>query len=290
MLTIQKNKPTLTESFKQLSLDFHHFLQSHTDVDSSSISQPIATHDALTLQSIPIVRCRRRTLGITVHRGRVEIRAPMRLAKRDINAFVAEKWEWINDKVSEQQIQMEETLRIVNATTLQILDQPLTLKVIFAQEQGETIRRSSVKKIDDALLIKIKAKADKTPPDAAHIEQAATALFFRWIQIQAAQYMTASTDAFAKQLGLSSRLSEVKFRRTKSKWGHCTQDGQIQYNPLIILAPKNVVDYIIAHEVCHLVHANHSKRFWALVDKNYAFREDAEQWLKQSGHRIAIEL
>jgi hypothetical protein len=102
--------------------------------------------------------------------------------------------------------------------------------------------------------------------------------------------MTIGTNTLVKQLGLSKQFSAVKYRRTKSKWGHCTSDGHIQYNPLIVLAPKNIVDYIIAHEVCHLVHANHSSRFWALVDKTYESRIEAEQWLKHSGHRIAIEL
>ncbi|MFB1001890.1 MAG: M48 family metallopeptidase, partial [Pseudomonadales bacterium] len=81
---------------------------------------------------------------------------------------------------------------------------------------------------------------------------------------------------------------KISYRRTTSKWGHCTSEGNIQYNPLLMLAPQFVVDYIIAHEVCHLRHANHSKQFWNLVDGVYPQRNHAENWLKQHGHRLAI--
>src|SRR5690606_8925445 len=57
-------------------------------------------------------------------------------------------------------------------------------------------------------------------------------------------------------------LQRVKFRDTNSRWGSCTCDGVLSFSWRLVMAPPEVLDYIVAHEVAHLVHMNHSKNFW----------------------------
>ncbi|MEC8427906.1 MAG: M48 family metallopeptidase, partial [Pseudomonadota bacterium] len=107
-----------------------------------------------------------------------------------------------------------------------------------------------------------------------------------WYLSQAQEYMGPKTLRYARQLNKS--VSDIKFRRTKSKWGHCTSRGVIQYNWLIMMAPVAVIDYLIAHEVSHLVHHNHSARVWNTVEKlDPAYRQH-RQWLKDQGHKFLI--
>ncbi len=100
--------------------------------------------------------------------------------------------------------------------------------------------------------------------------------------------MVSATRRLAISMGLVDKLGAINYRYTRTKWGHCTSEGNIQYNPFIALAPLYVVDYIIAHEVCHLRHRNHSKNFWNLVGKVCPQWQQAEAWLDSEGHRISI--
>jgi predicted metal-dependent hydrolase len=60
----------------------------------------------------------------------------------------------------------------------------------------------------------------------------------------------------------------------------------LQYNWLIMLAPYSIIDYMIAHEVCHLIHMDHSKRFWLLVNSVCPEHEQYIRWLKEHEHRF----
>ena len=77
-------------------------------------------------------------------------------------------------------------------------------------------------------------------------------------------------------------------RFTRSKWGHCTSEGVLQYNWHIVLAPEPVVDYLVAHEVCHLRHLNHSAHFWALVASVCPDYQAQRDWLKANGRCLTL--
>ena len=83
-------------------------------------------------------------------------------------------------------------------------------------------------------------------------------------------------------------ISLVSFRKTKTKWGHCSTRGIIQFNWLIMMAPNEVIDYLVAHEVSHLVHMNHSTDYWRVVSSlcpNYKIHRD---WLRENEHRFRL--
>jgi predicted metal-dependent hydrolase len=107
-----------------------------------------------------------------------------------------------------------------------------------------------------------------------------------WLMAQAREYLPQRTRALADHLQLGHKLSEVVFRKTRSKWGHCTAKGRIQYNWLIMLAPDGVIDYMICHEVCHLLHMNHSKKYWQAVASVCPDYKRYVGWLKRHEHRL----
>ena len=86
---------------------------------------------------------------------------------------------------------------------------------------------------------------------------------------------------YASLLGVS--YGNVTIRCQKSKWGSCTSKGNLNFNCLLMLAPEEVLDYVIVHELCHRRHMDHSPRFWALVESVMPDHASRRKWLKDNG-------
>ncbi|NVJ67487.1 MAG: M48 family metallopeptidase [Gammaproteobacteria bacterium] len=216
-----------------------------------------------------IKRSRRKTVAIHVHINAVEVRAPYGTPQSFIDEFVAEKRQWIINKLLEQEQKQSEVLLIVEGATIPFMGYEINLSF-------EQAKRNSAKLYGDNLVLKI----------SDYLQESKVKLMDRWLLQQAKQEIPELVEIFAKEMNLWQKISQIKFRKTKSKWGHCTAKGVLQFNPLILLAPEYVMNYLIVHELCHLVHHNHSKAYWQLVaqyDSNY---QAAEGWLKNQGHRL----
>lgn len=85
---------------------------------------------------------------------------------------------------------------------------------------------------------------------------------------------------------IGAKLSSVSIKDTKSRWGSCSTKGNINYNWRIALAPKNVIEYLVCHEVCHLVHPNHSMTFWDEVKNICPDYKECRNWLKIKGREL----
>lgn len=86
--------------------------------------------------------------------------------------------------------------------------------------------------------------------------------------------------------GLDVKARSVTLRDTTSRWGSCTAQGALNFSWRLILAPPFVLDYLAAHEVAHLVHHDHSARFWALTRRLAPLTDNAEAWLKANGAHL----
>lgn len=98
------------------------------------------------------------------------------------------------------------------------------------------------------------------------------------------QYLKSLTREKAKILGC--KVKNVAIKDTKSRWGSCSSLGNINYNWRICFAPKEVIEYLVCHEVAHLKEANHSKNFWELVEKLCPDCVEARRWLKKFGKNL----
>lgn len=94
---------------------------------------------------------------------------------------------------------------------------------------------------------------------------------------QAKQHLSSLAQQKSQLLGV--KLNKITIRDTTSRWGSCSSAGNLNFSFRIIMAPPFVSDYIVSHEVAHLVEFNHSKNFWALVDSLTPYRIKAEEWL-----------
>lgn len=102
-----------------------------------------------------------------------------------------------------------------------------------------------------------------------------------FLKKQAADRLAEMSVVTAKKIGV--KISSVSIKDTKSRWGSCSTKGNINYNWRIVLAPKNVIDYLVCHEVCHLKHPNHSSAFWEEVKNVCPDYKEWRNWLKIKG-------
>jgi predicted metal-dependent hydrolase len=79
------------------------------------------------------------------------------------------------------------------------------------------------------------------------------------------------------------RAKAVRFRDTTSRWGSCTSEGSLSFSWRIAMAPGTVIDYLVAHEVAHLIEMNHGPKFWKLCRELCPRTDEAKAWLKRNG-------
>jgi len=95
-----------------------------------------------------------------------------------------------------------------------------------------------------------------------------------------------SERALAKAAAIDTKPRRIVVKDTHSRWGSCAPDGSLAFSWRLIMAPEFVQDYVAAHEVAHLRHMNHGKRFWALVDELTPHTTAAIPWLRGEGSRL----
>ncbi|MDX7950682.1 M48 family metallopeptidase, partial [Lichenihabitans sp. Uapishka_5] len=101
---------------------------------------------------------------------------------------------------------------------------------------------------------------------------------------EARRALVEATDRHAARV--KRPVAGLTLRDTRSRWGSCTARGRLNFSWRLILAPPGVLDYLAAHEVAHLVHMNHSDRFWALARELAPQIDEAEAWLRQHGAKL----
>lgn len=111
-----------------------------------------------------------------------------------------------------------------------------------------------------------------------------------FLKLRARDELAAASDRYAAALGRS--YHRISLRDTRSRWGSCSSEGVLMYSWRLIMAPRQVLDYVAAHEVAHLVEMNHSARFWAVVEQLFPDHKVCRKWLRDKGgdlHRVRFD-
>lgn len=188
--------------------------------------------------------------------------------------MVIEKSNWVTKQLARQQLRIAQRIQFTDGSTVPFMGKDLSL--VLAEDRTHQIER-----VANALIVR--------GPSDCHRK-----IFNDWLTTQATGFMTPLAEAYAKRLAEVAKLKTAKkpgrvtYRFTRSKWGHCSPQGDIQFNSMIMLAPEPVIRYLVAHEVCHLAEMNHSGRFWQLVEKLEPNYREHRAWLKRNQHRLEI--
>lgn len=103
--------------------------------------------------------------------------------------------------------------------------------------------------------------------------------------VQKAQgVITQRVAYFAPQVGV--RYGRITIRTQRTRWGSCSSKGNLNFNGLLMLAPPEVLDYVVVHELCHRKEMNHSARFWAAVERVLPDYRKDRKWLRENGSAL----
>ena len=106
----------------------------------------------------------------------------------------------------------------------------------------------------------------------------------KWYVKEAYKKLEEKVIKYSEIIQVSPR--EMKVRNYKTRWGSCDNKGRLTFNFHLIKAPHTIVDYVVIHELCHMIQPNHSKLFWDEVAKYDPYYKDHKKWLKGNGNLL----
>lgn len=191
---------------------------------------------------------RRRSIGLRVEPAGLVVSVPARLPQRAWETVLLEKSGWVLAKLEEMRARVIPVFTWRDGETLPFLGGPLELVV----EHGGP--RSRPVLLDGLLRVAL-----PDPDDAAALE----ARVVRWYRREALAFFQQRVAHYARQLG--ANVSRLGLSNARTRWGSCTSKGAIRLNWRLVKAPPAVIDYVVAHELAHLLELNHSPAFWRIV-------------------------
>jgi predicted metal-dependent hydrolase len=216
---------------------------------------------------------RRKSLTITVERDRkVVVRAPEAMSDEEVQRYVDAKRHWILGKLCSPQ-KYEDRLHppgkeLVNGESAPYLGTEYRIEV------GDT--KSG--KVEFSRLFKV------PPTQRARRRE----VLREWYVERAIETILPRAERYARELGVEFKAAKIVDNRYR--WGSCTAADNISFNWRLIKAPMFVVDYVIVHELAHLIEANHTDPFWNIVRAKTPTMDKAKAWLKEHGQMLEEEI
>lgn len=218
----------------------------------------------------------RRSIGLTLQvNGRIRVSAPKSTPLSRIEDFLAANTQWIETHLQKYR-ELRDTYppkRYVEGETFQFLGEKL--KLSFVKSARSRVR---IEARDGALFVEVpqEAWAQGFDPSQPHPQLALAMADFYAREGRAV--IGQRLAIYSERMGLMP--SAVSFRSQKTRWGSCSSRGKISLNWRLIVAPLEVIDYVVVHELSHLRFYNHSQSFWDLVGTQLPRYAELRQWLR----------
>lgn len=187
----------------------------------------------------------------------------------------------------------EETVKIEGLSVLLVRSSRKTLAVQIRAD-GTVIARAPLRMPKDRILCFLSEKASWIRMQQGRMQERENMRQQARIHLDAAQekelreraksVLAQRTAYFARQIGVT--YGRITVRDQKTRWGSCSQTGNLNFNFRLILAPLEVLDYVVVHELCHRRQMNHSTQFWQEVAQVLPDYRKRKAWLTENGWRL----
>ncbi len=208
-------------------------------------------------------RARRMALRLDPKERVIQLVVPQRANIKKAWAFAEDHREWIEQTLSS----LPPLVRFENRAVVPVLGQDRTVRITYDM----TLKRTCILLNNNEISI-LTNKHDPSARIRRHLISLAQETFDKLAHEK------------AQTIGLAPM--SVRVRDTKSRWGSCSDDGRLSFSWRLIFAPACAMDYVIAHEVAHLKHMNHSRAFWNLcrqLSDNYL---EGRHWMQNNAHEL----
>lgn len=205
---------------------------------------------------------RRKTTEIVVSKTGVNVLTTIKKPEDEINQLVLSHSKWIFKKKLSINEEKPIIISYENNSKLPYLgmNYPLIIKETKQKKSFEFINKKFIAKIPNPTKYKIKK------------------LYSTWIENEAKLQLPKHVQKFTKKLGYSG--NKIRSVSLHGKWGLVSKSGKITLNSCLIRAPESIIDYVAAHESCHLKIPNHSESFWNLLASIMPDYEEKKEWLR----------
>ncbi|MCL4562914.1 MAG: M48 family metallopeptidase [Chloroflexi bacterium] len=226
--------------------------------------------DLLPMEIDKIIRSRRKTIALIIEPdGRLVVRAPLRLPERQIHDLVERKAGWI--------VRKQDQIR----------------------QAGSTLQTHAYSEGEELLYLgkpyRLILVPNPAPPlcleDSFYLSAALRGrgkeVFTAWYRNQAARILSERVRLFAGSMQLS--FHQVKITSARTRWGSCSAQGNLCFTWRLVMAPLPIIDYVVVHELAHLLQRNHSHAYWEIVAKVLPDYRQRRGWLKANGRLLTLD-
>jgi predicted metal-dependent hydrolase len=213
---------------------------------------------------------RARTLRVLVGariEGGIEIVVPRRVPEAQVDRFIADHRDWIDDALSKHR-RRESQLGLREQGALWILGERYRL----VRVRGER-SHASFGRLNGELCVGIAGPAER-------FGQALERFLRAQARTTALELITPEEDS------LGVKASKLRIGDQRTCWGSASSNDTISLNWRLVLAPREIFDYVVVHELCHLRHRDHSRRFWGLLEQRRPGFKAQERWLTEHGAEL----
>ena len=211
-----------------------------------------------------IIKSLRKTLSLQIKNGEILVKAPFFMREKTIKTFIEKHQKWIDKKL--------ESSKKISKKIFQEWE-----KFYFLWEEKILKIWRYEKKIyiegDNIFLNKENKKSFKE-------------IFLEFYKKEAREYITKRVEHYAEKNNFS--YNKIKITTANTRWGSCSSKKNLNFTYKLIMAPKEVIDYVVVHELCHLKEMNHSKSFWNEVQKIIPNYKKKSLWLKEKWYLLNI--
>jgi len=217
-------------------------------------------------------RCRRKTIGMRVDSTGLTVRIPARESLRCVESVLQNKADWIVQKLDEWKNRKPRSPVWEEGAVFPLLGEPwrLSLTANGPAQMARALEKAGTEQEQLGL-----------PLPSILTSQQIERVVMNWYRSNAQTCFSERIAFYAPRLGVA--LPQLKLSYARTLWGSCTSGGVVRLNWRLIQKPLHLVDYVVAHELSHLIEMNHSSAFWRTVESIYPNYAAARKELKKSG-------
>lgn len=208
-------------------------------------------------------RAKRMALRLDPRKRVIHLVVPKRASMHTAYLFAKDNKEWIREKLRE----LPKQVPFKDGETLPILGRDRKIIILY----NEALKHTDIVLKKDELLV----LTNKTDPTVR----------IRRFLIELAREKLVEL-AYEKAALIRRKIDDVVIKDTRSRWGSCSEDGRLSFSWRLIFAPLKSFDYVVAHEVAHLVHLDHSDNFWRVCERLSRDYEEGKDWMAENGHDL----